>query len=180
MASTLSRTPEEGTIGGTVDALFEHRVIQNTALATEALWTCATTCFAETDKAHGVALQATFLILPLVFHQATANAFSSKKRPGILPKVLAESRDLTIGLQARMEAMGPLTCQALNLGMASGCLLFDAEHEDGPEVLPGDSRPSSKHIDEDVVTLLSAARRLGIVFSEVSFPQLCAQLRVSF
>lgn len=163
-----------------MDTLFEQHVIQNTALATEALWACTATCFTETDKAHGVAFQATFLILPLVFHQSTAKAFASKKRPGILHKVLAESRDLTAGLQGRMQAMAPLTCQALNLGFASGCLLFDAEHDDGPEVLPGDVRPNIEHSDENVVALLSAARRLGIVFSEVAFPQLCAQLRVSF
>lgn len=163
-----------------MDALFEHRVIQNTALATEALWACVASCFAETDKAHGVKFQAAFLVLPLLFHQSSAKSFSTKKRPGILPKVLAESRDLTVGLQLRMETMAPLTSQALNLGFASGCLLFDAEHDDGPEVLPGDSPLRVEHSDEDVTVMLNAARRLGIILCEVSFPQLCAQLRVSF
>lgn len=163
-----------------MDSRFEHHVIQNTALATELLWTCVTTCFTETDKAHGVSFQAAFLVFPLLFHQSTAETFASKKRPGILHKVLSESRDITAGLQARMQAMAPLTCQALNLGFASGCLLFDVEHDDGPEVLPGDVRPRTEHTDADVAVLLSAAKRLGIVFSEVAFPQLCAQLRVSF
>ncbi len=180
MAPSLPGTPQEISLGNPVDTLFEHNVIQNTALATEVLWTCSNSCYSETNKAHGIAFQAIYLILPLVFHQSTAMAFSSKNRPGILAKVLAETRDLTIGLQQRMQAMAPLTSQALNLGFASGCLLFDAEHDDGPEVLPGKLHPSVKHADEDVKILLGAAKRVGVVFGEVSFPQLCAQLRVRF
>lgn len=163
-----------------MDALFENQVIQNTALATEALSTCAASYYKETQKAHGLSFQVSFLVLPLVFHQRTAKILSSKNRPGILPKVLAESRDLTLGLQRRLEAMAPLTLQALNVGFASGCLRFDGEHEDGPEVLPGAALPAFEHTDEYVLELLNAARRLGIVFHEVPFPQLCAQLRVSF
>lgn len=163
-----------------MDALFENQVIQNTALAAEALWNCAASYYKETQKAHGLSLQNSFLVLPLVFHQTTAQTFSSKNRPGILPKVLAETRDLTLGLQRRLEVMAPLTLQALNVGFASGCLRFDGEHEDGPEILPGVASLAVEHTDQNVLDLLNAARRLGIVFHEVPFPQLCAQLRVSF
>lgn len=180
MASSLPGTPQEASLGSAMDTLFEHHIIQNSALATEALWTCSSACYSETNKAHGLALQSAYLVLPLVFHQSSAKAFASKNRPGILPKVLAETRGLTIGLQQRMQAMATLTSQALNLGFASGCLLFDAEHDDGPEVLPGKRHPNVNHADEDVKMLLFAAKRLGVVFGEVTFAQLCAQLRVRF
>lgn len=163
-----------------MDSLFEHQVIQNAALGIEALCACVSSCYKRTDGAHGILFQEAFLVLPIVFHQESAKGFSSKNPPGILPKVLAEHRALTVGLQIRVEAMAELTLRALNIGFASGCLVLDKDSEGSVELLPGERSPRTEHRDHDIGILLKAARRLGVVFAEVSFAHLCAQLRVSF
>lgn len=163
-----------------MDSLFEHHVIQNVALAVEALHACVISCHKRTDQAHGLLFQEAFLVLPIVFHQESARGFSAKIPPGILPKVLAEHRALTVGLQVRMELMAPLTLRALDLGFASECLALDVAPDGDTEILPARRKLSIEHRDEDVKTLLKAARRLGDVFAETSFDQICAQLRVSF
>jgi hypothetical protein len=92
-----------------IDVLFEQRVVQNTGLAAEAIWQAANETFEAKGRAAGVPLPLAFLVLPLTFHQRTAEALASKAQPGALYKAIADDREITVGLQMRMQAMSDRT-----------------------------------------------------------------------
>ena len=70
-------------------------------------------------RAEGVPLPLVFLVLPLTFHKRSATVLASKAQPGALYKALGDDRELTIGLQERMQAMSDRTFQALSIGFQS-------------------------------------------------------------
>ena len=92
-----------------IDVLFEQHVIQNTGLAAEAIWYAVNEAYSAQGRTAGVPLVLSFLVLPLTFHQRTANALASKTQPGALYKALSEDREITVGLQPRMQAMSDRT-----------------------------------------------------------------------
>src|SRR6478609_9733423 len=100
VSGTLARTDR-----AMIDVLFEQRVVQNTGLAAEAIWQAVHEAYEARGRTEGVALPLSFLILPLTFHQRTAKALASKTQPGALYKALADEREITLGLQERMQAM---------------------------------------------------------------------------
>jgi len=63
-------------------------------------------------------------------HGRTGGAnLAGKTQPGALYKALSEDREIAVGLQARMQAMSDRTFQALSIGLHTGLLLLDPDHE---------------------------------------------------
>jgi hypothetical protein len=161
-----------------MDILFEQRVVQNPGLAAETIWQAVESAFETRKRVDGVPLPLIFLVLPVTFHQRTARALASKTQPGALYKALAEDREITVGLQARMQAMSERTFQALSIAFQSGLLRLDQDHE--RQLIPGRSTPPVTHPTEDVKYVLSAAKRIGQAFGESTLVQLCTQLNITF
>jgi len=161
-----------------IDILFEQRVIQNTALATEAIWQAVQEYHEAVNRESGVAFPLVFLVLPITFHQRTAAVLASKTQPGAIYKALAADREFTIGLQKRMQAMAPRTYQALSIGFQADILKLDTNHQ--REVLPGRKTSPVSHVTADVKTILAAAKRVGQAFAEMNVVQLSSHLNIRF
>jgi hypothetical protein len=161
-----------------IDVLFEPRVIQNTGLAAEAIWQAVSETYEVRGRTEGVTLPLAFLVLPLTFHQRSAQALASKTQPGALYKALSEDREITVGLQARMQAMSDRTFSALSIGFHTGLLLLDPDHQ--RHLIPGRRTQPILHVTEEVKTILNAAKRVGHAFAEMTLVQMSTQLNIRF
>jgi hypothetical protein len=161
-----------------IDVLFEQHVIQNTGLAAEAIWYAVNEAYSAQGRTAGVPLVLSFLVLPLTFHQRTANALASKTQPGALYKALSEDREITVGLQPRMQAMSDRTFGALSIAFQANLLTLDSDHP--RHLLPSRRTPPVTHVTQEVQTILNAAKRVGQAFAEMSPFQLALQLNIRF
>jgi hypothetical protein len=161
-----------------IDILFEQRVIQNTGLAAETIWQAVYEAYEMKDRTEGVPFPLAFLILPLTFHQRTANVLASKKQPGAIHKALADDREITVGLQLRMQALSERTLQALSIGFSTGLLHLDQDRE--RQLIPGRKSLPVTHVTEEVKTILQAAKRVGQIFAELPIVQIAISLGVTF
>ena len=161
-----------------MDILFEQHLIQNTALAAETLWQAVDEAYETTGKTSGVPFPLAFVILPLTFHERSAKALASKTQPGALYKAIAEDREMTIGLQARMQAMSRRTFQALSLAFQSRLILLDPDHE--RHLVPGRRTQPVTHVTNDAKQVLNAAKRVGQAFAEMNVVQLTTHLNIRF
>lgn len=160
------------------DILFEQRVVQNTGLAAEALWHAVNETYSANDRSGGVAFPLIFLVLPLCFHQRSAEAISHKTQSGAIYKALAEDREIIVGLQHRMQGLAERTLQGLSLGFHSGLLILD--QDSSRQIYPGKKSPPVKHVTDEVKTILGAAKRVGHAFSEMTPEQLSSHLNIQF
>jgi len=161
-----------------IDVLFEQRVIQNTALASEAIWQTVQEYHKAVNRESGVSFPLLFLVLPLTFHMRTASALASKTQPGAIYKALADDREFTIGLQERMQAMSGRTFEALSIGFQAGLLQLDINPL--REVLPGRKSFPVNHVTNNVKTILAAAKRVGQAFAEMTVPQISTHLNIRY
>lgn len=161
-----------------IDVLFEQHVTQNTGLAAEAIWQAALESYEAKRRTEGLPLPLAFLVLPLTFHQRTAASLASKTKPGALYKALSLDREITLGLQARMQAMSDRTLNALSIAFHTGLLELDQDHQ--RQLIPGRKTAPVTHVTEDVKTILGAAKRVGQAFAEMSVVQLAAHLNIRF
>ncbi len=161
-----------------IDVLFEQRVTQNTGLAAEAIWQAVHEAYEANSRTEGVSLPLAFLVLPLTFHQRTATSLASRTQPGALYKALSSDREITIDLQARMQALAERTFQALSIGFQTGLIQLDLDHK--RQLIPGKKSPPVNHLTEEVKIILGAAKRVGRAFAEMSVVQLVTHLNVRF
>ena len=161
-----------------IDVLFEQRVIQNTGLAAEAIWQAVVEAYETNGRTAGVPFPLAFLVLPLTFHQRTAASLASKTQPGALYKALSDDREITLSLQARMQAMSDRTLHALSIAFQTGMLEVDQVHE--RQLIPRRKTAPATHVTDDVKTILAAAKRVGQAFAEMSVVQLATHLNIRF
>lgn len=161
-----------------IDVLFEQQVIQNTGLAAEVIWQTVHDAYEANDRTQGVSLPLIFLVLPLTFHQRTARILASKTQPGAIYKALADDREVIVGLQERMQAMSERTFHALSIAFHTGLLRLDQDHL--RQLIPGRKTPPVAHVTDEVKTIMSAAKRVGHAFSEMTVVQLSSHLKIRF
>jgi hypothetical protein len=161
-----------------IDVLFEQRAIQNTGLAAETIWCAVNETYELKDRIEGVPFALVFLVLPLTFHRRTAGILASRRQPGAIYKAIAEDREITVGLQSRMQAMAPRTFQALSIAFSTGLLKLDQNRE--RHLISGRKKTPVVHVTEDVKTILKAAKRVGQTFAELTMVQITTQLGVQF
>jgi len=161
-----------------IDVLFEQKVIQNTGLAAEAIWQTVHEAYETKGRIEGVSFPLVFLVLPLTFHKRTAIVLASKTQPGSIYKALADDREITVGLQARMQALSERTFHALSIAFSTGLLRMDEDHQ--RQLIPGKKTPPVTHVTDDVRTILKAAKRVGQTFAELSIVQLTNNLEIKF
>lgn len=161
-----------------IDVLFEQRVVQNPALGAEVMWQAVQEAYAAQSRAGGVPLPLAFIVLPLTFHQRTATVLAAKTQPGALYKALADDREITVGLQRRMQALSGRTLKALSIGFRTGLLNIDRDRE--RQLLPGRKTAPVAHATDDVKIIFAAARRVGKAITEMSIVQISTQLNIRF
>ncbi|SRR5260370_1319525 len=161
-----------------IDVLFEQRIVQNPGLAAEAIWHSVNEAYDTQGRTEGVSFPLAFLILPLTFHQRSARALAAKTQPGALYKAISEDREITVGLQMRMQAMAKRTFAGLSMGFQAGLLFLDPDHE--RHLIPGRKSSPISHATEEVKLILSAAKRVGHAFAEMTVVQLATQLNIRF
>jgi hypothetical protein len=161
-----------------MDILFEQRIVQNTGLGAEIIWQAVMESYESNDRIFGVPFPLAFLVLPLTFHRRTATALAKKTKPGAIYKALAEDREITIGLQERMESLADRTLQSLSIGFSTGLLEYynSKEHH----IYPGRKSPPINHVTDNVKSIMNAAKRVGQAFSELSIVQLSKNLGIRF
>lgn len=161
-----------------IGVLFEQQIVQNVSLAAEALWYAANENHLVRARESGVPFPLILLVLPIVFHQRSAEALATKTQSGALFKALGEDREIIVGLQSRMESLSDRTFKALSLAFRSGLLRMDRDIQ--RQILPGRRTPPVVHVTNEVKTILSAAKRLGHAFGEMTPVQISNQLNVRF
>jgi hypothetical protein len=161
-----------------IDALFEQKVIQNTGLAAETIWQAVQETYETKGRTEGMPFPLVFLVLPLTFHRRTATTLASKTQPGAIYKALADDREITVGLQARMQAMSDRTFHALSIAFSTGLIKMDKDHQH--QLIPGKKTPPIAHVTDDLKTILKAAKRVGQTFAELTIVQLTKHLEIKF
>lgn len=161
-----------------IDVLFEQQIVQNSGLGAEAIWSAVNETYEDNGRAQGMPLLLVFIVLPLVFHNRSAAALASKVKPGALFKAVASDREITLGLQQRMEALSNRTLESLSIGFDTGLLVLDRAEE--PQLIPGRKTPPVVHVTEEVRTLLAAAKRVGQAISELPKAQVATHLNIRF
>lgn len=161
-----------------IDVLFEQRIAQNPGLGAEAIWHAVNETYEERNRTEGMPLLLVFLVLPLVFHRRSATALASKVKPGALYKAVASDREITLGLQERMQALSDRTLQSLSIGFSTGLLLLDRGIE--PQLFPGRKTPPVTHVTDEVKTILAAAKRIGQAIAELPPSQIVTHLNIQF
>lgn len=150
---------------------FEQSLFQNEALSATLMCVAVKAYYDQTEQRHGMPFFLSLLVLPLAYHRETATILAAKQRPSILPKALAEDRDLPLGVQERMEKMSDMSMAALRLAMRSGCLSIDDDGKD-LELIPVGRLPTTNFLSHDARLINRAARAIGYAFTEVTLPQL--------
>lgn len=160
------------------DVLFEQALVQNTALGAEAIFATVAAYYKHENQTRGLPFPFVFMVLPLVFHKRTVNAIKSRLGVGALRKALRADREISIGLQQRMESMCEVTLAACSLAIDSGLVLYDSE---SVQLIPGRASLSQVRHDSDAVSdILATARRVGLTFSELSLEEISTLLEVVF
>ena len=161
-----------------IDVLFEQRVIQNTGLGAEVIWQAVSEAYEGKGRTEGVAFPLVFLVLPLTFHRSSATVLASKTKPGAIYKAIAEDREITVGLQERMEALSERTFQSLSIGFSTGLLQLDQEN--GFQLIPERKSLPVKHVTNEVQTMIKASKRVGQTFAELTIIQIAKHLEIRF
>jgi len=161
-----------------IDTLFEQHVVQNTGLAAETLWHAVQEAYEAKGRTEGVPLPLIFVVLPLTFHRQSALALASKTQPGAIYKALAEDREITVGLQERMEFLAERTFQGLSIAFATRLLLVDSDAQ--RQLVPARRTLPISHVTEDVRTIFAAAKRVGHGFAEMNAVQMAVHLNIRF
>lgn len=161
-----------------LDVLFEQELVQNIGLGAEAIFEAVAAYYKHEKQMKGMPFPMVFLVLPLVFHKKTVTAIKSRSGAGALRKALRADREISIGLQQRMEAMYETTMSACSLALDAGLIQYDFEMV---QLLPARAFPSQIHHDSDaVLDIRAAAKRVGISFSELTLAEISTLLEVVF
>lgn len=153
----------------------EYEIVQNPALGACVLWQYTDGFTEATGRQRGPSLVEAMPVLPLVFHEESAEGLGRRRYDGGLYTALADDRALFVGLQKRMEDMAPQTFRALNIALRSGLLSYDRETSELHRV----QRVRAPAATNDAVRLMfSTAQRLGHWFASSSPAETLKHLQI--
>ena len=129
-----------------IDVLFEQWIIQNPGLGAEVIWQAVHEAYESKSRVEGVAFPLAFVVLPLTFHKRTAEGLASKTQPGAIFKALGDDREITVGLQARIQALSRRTFEALSIAFHTGLLRLD--HDPQRQLISGRRTQPVVHVTD--------------------------------
>jgi len=161
-----------------MDTLFETDLLRNTTLGASAIWQFSAAYYKQQNRRSPVPFLSTFLVLPMVFHEATVKAISNRNKDGALLKALSDDRTILLGLQRRVKSFADRTFKALNLAAASQLIRIDREHFF--EITPSVKSLPVSYSSDDAKSILRAADRVGHSAALYGFETTCSLLGVRF
>lgn len=161
-----------------MDILFEQKIVQNTALSMELIHIVVVEHYKKNRAITGLKFPLAFLILPMLFQERTTNALCNKTSPGSIYKAISENREIPLGLQNRMEACFDKTLHAISLGLSAKLFLMD--YTQGEIIPERKGALDNLHSEDEVKRMISAAKRLGHTFAELTIEEIAQTLKVVF
>ncbi|AYB32513.1 three component ABC system middle component [Chryseolinea soli] len=156
----------------------EFSIIQNSALGSLALFSFVKEYHYSKDKLEGPTIPLLMPILPIVFNEESNLALSrNQKRLTSYYKTLADCRTIPVGLQKRMEHMYSNTMNSLNIGFATGMLIYNnasAEITPRPRLTLPDLTIAENH------SIIQTSSLLGFWFSKLTLEEICISLNIQF
>jgi hypothetical protein len=158
----------------------EVGLVQNPAFGALLLWRFCIG-YAAGATGRGPAVQALFVVLPVLLHEETARfAIGTRTASGLRAfreKFTAAKReDLLYAVHDRARTLRPLTATALQAAVHARLLVIDLS----AEVLPVSQSMPQQKWSEEVRKLASAAEKLGKWMSKVSLFEAASILGVRF
>jgi len=162
----------------------EVRAIQNPALGSVLIWRSAALYRKCHSTASSMPLPLAFLILPILFHEQTAELVAATRIASGLNKLTEKFRsaefsrtDLLLSVASRANRMRTVTWEAIRLGLSANLLLIDT----GTATLVSlTDTPHTAGVPATVRPLLNNAEKLGAWFAEMSLYEISMQFQVSF
>ncbi len=157
----------------------EYYIVQNPALGALALYHFTKSYYDTKDK-DGPIIPLSLLVLPIIFNEKCYQRIGDVRRVSgriSMLNVLAEHRDIPVGLQHRMIEMTRQSFRSLNLAFAQQLLNYNSEEK---KLFPGQSLiiPSSNSNDNQKI--FHASKILGKWFAYNNIEQICIALNITF
>lgn len=162
----------------------EYRAVRNPALGSLLIWRFCVGYYEHNRRATPAPLPVTFLVLPILMHEQTAQLVASTLRSSGLRKFAekfsssAEAKtDLLLALGTRATQMRPLTLDSLRLALYGNLVGLDPA---AAAIFPLSTTTPSYGIPESVRPLLANAEKLGSWCSQVTPYEVGLALKVAF
>ncbi len=157
----------------------EYYIVQNHALGALALY-YFTKSYYETNDKNGALFPLAMVILPIIFNEKCYQSIGDVKRVTgrvSMLNVLADHRDIPVGLQRRMIEMKDQTFRSLNLAFAKGLIRYEKAER---KLIPGTYLRIPASQNNDNQKILQASKILGKWFAFNSIEQICISLNITF
>jgi hypothetical protein len=157
----------------------EYFIVQNHALGALSLYHFTKSYYDAKEK-EGLPFPLALLVLPIIFNEKCYQSIGDVKRVTgriSMLNVLAEHRDIPVGLQRRVVEMSSQSFKSINLSFAQGLLVYDSEEK---KLLPGRYLRIPSSNSNDNQKIFHAAKILGKWFAYNSIEQICIALNVNF
>ena len=162
----------------------EVKAIQNPALGSMLLWRSVSSYQTSHQTASSMPLPACFLILPMLFHEQTAEVISATQTASGLRKFTEKFRsselsqtDILLSIDLRARHMRQLTWESLRLAFSSHLLSLDVK--EGVVGSLTDTSPTVG-IPLSVRRMFKNADKIGAWFSSLTLYELGLQIQVAF
>lgn len=158
----------------------EFFVVQNYALGSLSIYHFAKSYYETKDKLEGPIIPLTMLVLPIVFNERCLTSISEVKKVSgrvSMLNVLAEHRDLPVGMQKRVVEMREQSLRSLNLGFAKGLLGYNKENS---TIFPMSRLKLASSNVNDNQRIFHSSKILGKWFAFNTIEQICIALNISF
>lgn len=161
--------------------IYEHDIIQNSAVASLALRNFCQSYYDAKDKEQGPPLPLIMPVLPIAFNEYMVSKLHSRNFDGGLFKAITEDATLFMTLQNNMELMYKQTFQALNLCFSTGMLNYNRETA---ELLPKKTRigvqGASSQMFDGFKKIEATTIRLGYWFAKLRTEHILTILNIRF
>jgi hypothetical protein len=160
----------------------EVRSVQNPGLGAMLLWRCSSGFSDSRERGDPIPLPLLFLVLPIMFHEETADVLASTQRASGLRKfaekfqLAAQNKtDLLLAIGPRAQTMRRLTMHSIGIAILSRLMAID---QNSATVIALSRTPAIAGIPASVRPLLVGADKLGSWFAQLSLYETALLLQV--
>jgi hypothetical protein len=153
--------------------------VQNHALGALSLYYFTKSYYDTKDK-DGPIFPLSLIILPIIFNEKCYESIGDVRRVTgriSMLNVLADHRDIPVGLQRRMIEMSDQSFKSVNLAFAQGLLKYDSEEK---KLVPGRYLRIPPSNSNDNQRIFHASKILGKWFAFNSIEQIFISLNITF